>query len=41
MSFDFNSADPQMVMGDLIPDGTFAKLRLTIRPGGVDGAVPR
>lgn len=40
MSFDFNSADPQMVMGDLIPDGTFAKLRLTIRPGGVDGTVP-
>ena len=40
MNFDFNSADPQMVMGDLIPDGTFAKLRLTIRPGGVDGAVP-
>lgn len=40
MSFDFNSADPQMVMGDLIPDGTFAKLRLTIRPGGVDGAAP-
>jgi hypothetical protein len=40
MSFDFNSADPQMVIGDLIPDGTFAKLRLSIRPGGVDGAVP-
>jgi hypothetical protein len=40
MNFDFNSADPQMVLGDLIPDGTFAKLRMTIRPGGVDGAAP-
>jgi hypothetical protein len=40
MSFDFNSAEPQIVIGDLIPDGTFAKLRLSIRPGGVDGGVP-
>jgi hypothetical protein len=40
MNFDFNDADPQMVFGDLIPDGTFAKLRMTIRAGGVDGAAP-
>ena len=25
---------------ELIPDGTFAKVRLTIRPGGVNGATP-
>ena len=23
--------------GELIPDGTFAKVTMTIRPGGVDG----
>jgi hypothetical protein len=40
MNFDFNTAEPQMVLGDLIPDGTFAKLRMTIRPGGADGAAP-
>lgn len=39
--FDFNDAEPQMgPVGELIPDGTFAKLKLKIRPGGVDGAVP-
>ena len=38
MSYDLNDAQPQMApIGELIPDGTFAKLRLTIRPGGVDG----
>jgi len=41
MSFDFNDAQPQMMpSGDLIPDGTFAKIRMTIRPGGVNGSVP-
>lgn len=39
--FDFNDAEPQMgPIGELIPDGTFARLKLKIRPGGVDGAVP-
>ncbi len=38
MSYDLNDAQPQMApIGGLIPDGTFARLRLTIRPGGVDG----
>ena len=27
-------------IGDLIPDGTFAKIRMSIRPGGVNGSVP-
>jgi hypothetical protein len=35
--YDLNDAQPQMPpIGDLIPDGTFAKVRLTIRPGGVE-----
>jgi hypothetical protein len=29
-----------MPPGELIPDGTFAKIRLSIRPGGVNGSVP-
>jgi len=38
MSYDFNDAAPQIPpVGELIPDGTFARVRLTIRPGGVDG----
>lgn len=38
---DLNDARPQMPpAGELIPDGTFAKLKLAIRPGGADGAVP-
>jgi len=38
---DLNDARPQLPPpGDLIPDGTFAKLKLTIRPGGADGTVP-
>ncbi|MBL4544052.1 MAG: hypothetical protein JKP97_20160 [Rhodobacteraceae bacterium] len=41
MSYDLNDAQPQMApIGELIPDGTFAKVRLTMRPGGVDGATP-
>jgi hypothetical protein len=39
--FDMNDAAPQMgPMGELIPDGTFAKIKMTIRPGGVNGAAP-
>jgi hypothetical protein len=41
MSYDFNDAQPQMMpSGELIPDGTFAKIRMTIRPGGVNGSTP-
>lgn len=36
MSFDMNDAEPQKG-GDLIPDGTFAKVTMTIRRGGSDG----
>ena len=36
MSFDMNDAEPQK-SGELIPDGTFAKIAMTIRPGGTDG----
>ena len=36
MTFDMNDAEPQKT-GELIPDGTFAKLTMVIRPGGVDG----
>ena len=39
--YDLNDAQPQMLpVGEPIPDGTFAKIRMTIRPGGVDGSVP-
>ena len=39
--YDMNDAGPQMPpTGDLIPDGTFAKLRMNVRPGGTNGAVP-
>ncbi|MBB4287961.1 hypothetical protein [Roseospira goensis] len=38
---DLNDAGPQMApAGDLIPDGTFVKVRMTLRPGGVDGPTP-
>ena len=37
MSFDMNDAEPQQKSGELIPDGTFAKVAMTIRPGGTDG----
>ena len=37
--YDMNDAGPQMTpTSDLIPDGTFAKLRMGIRPGGAHGA---
>ena len=36
MSFDMNDAEPQKC-GELIPDGAFAKVTMTIRPGGTDG----
>ena len=36
MGFDMNDAEPQK-SGELIPDGTFAKITMTIRPGGADG----
>ena len=34
--YDFSDVEPQQ-SSDLIPDGTFAKVAMTIRPGGVDG----
>lgn len=34
--FDMNDAEPQK-SSELISDGTFAKVTMTIRPGGVDG----
>lgn len=41
MNYDLNDAQPQMPpIGDLIPDGTFAKIRMSIRPGGLNGSVP-
>ena len=36
MTFDMNDAEPQKT-SELIPDGTFAKVTMTIRPGGIDG----
>jgi hypothetical protein len=39
--YDLNDAQPQMApLGELIPDGTFAKVKMTIRPGGVNGSMP-
>ena len=37
MTFDMNDVEPQQ-SGDLIPDGTFAKLVMTLRKGGTDGS---
>jgi len=37
MTFDMNDVAPQQ-SSDLIPDGTFAKVTMSIRKGGVDGA---
>jgi hypothetical protein len=37
MTFDMNDVAPQQ-SGDLIPDGTFAKVTMSIRKGGIDGA---
>ncbi|MBF0325504.1 MAG: hypothetical protein HQL42_10575 [Alphaproteobacteria bacterium] len=34
--YDLNDAEP-LRSGEIIPDGTFAKVAMTIRPGGVDG----
>ena len=34
--YDFSDVEPQQ-SSDLIPDGSFAKVVMTIRPGGVDG----
>ena len=34
--FDMNDAEPQK-SSELIPDGSFAKVIMTIRPGGIDG----
>ena len=37
--YDLNDAQPQMApLGELIPDGTFAKVKMTIRPGGLNGS---
>jgi hypothetical protein len=37
--YDLNDAQPQLgPIGELIPDGTFAKVKMTIRPGGVNGS---
>ena len=36
MTFDMNDAEPQKT-SDLIPDGTFAKVTMALRPGGIDG----
>jgi hypothetical protein len=39
--YDLNDAQPQMMpVGELIPDGTFARVAMTIRPGGLNGATP-
>jgi hypothetical protein len=39
--YDLNDAQPQMApAGELIPDGTFARVAMTIRPGGLNGATP-
>jgi len=34
--YDMNDAEPQR-SGELIPDGTFAKVTMALRPGGIDG----
>lgn len=36
--YDLSDVEPQR-SGEIIPDGTFAKLTMTVRPGGVDGPV--
>jgi hypothetical protein len=39
--FDFNDAQQQMApQGELIPDGVFSQVKLNVRPGGTNGAVP-
>ena len=39
MSYDMNDAQPQ-ITSDIIPDGTFAKITMTFRPGTIDGDSP-
>ena len=39
MSYDMNDAQPQ-ISSDIIPDGTFAKITMTFRPGTIDGDSP-
>ena len=37
--YDLNDAQPQLPpIGELMPDGTFAKVKMTIRPGGLNGS---
>ena len=36
MTYDFNDVEPHQGT-DLIPDGSFAKVVMTVRAGGVDG----
>jgi len=36
MTFDMNDAEPQKT-SETIPDGTFAKVTMSLRPGGIDG----
>jgi hypothetical protein len=37
--YDLNDAQPQLApIGELLPDGTFAKIKMTIRPGGLNGS---
>jgi len=39
--YDLNDAQPQMPpVGELIPDGTFAMVKMIIRAGGVNGSTP-
>ncbi len=39
--YDLNDAQPQLPpVGEPMPDGTFAKVKMTIRPGGVNGSTP-
>jgi hypothetical protein len=39
--YDLNDAQPQMApVGELIPDGAFAKVKMTVRPGGLNGSTP-
>ena len=39
--YDLNDAQPQLPpVGELIPDGTFAKVKMSIRAGGVNGPTP-
>ena len=39
MTYDMNDAQPQ-IANDIIPDGTFAKITMILKPGTIDGASP-